>query len=128
MKHMFSHAQIKELRDGCEIVIATPGRLIDLIESRATSLKRVTYLVLDEADRMLDMGFEPQIRTIVGQVCRRGMGAWKPAMVQTLAEIQDGSKAAAGPSEHGCPLIASSLCNVCIRDGPYLLYEITIYT
>jgi ATP-dependent RNA helicase DDX5/DBP2 len=61
--------QIKELRDGCEVVIATPGRLIDLVESRATSLKRVTYLVLDEADRMLDMGFEPQIRTIVGQVC-----------------------------------------------------------
>jgi ATP-dependent RNA helicase DDX5/DBP2 len=51
-----------------EIVIATPGRLIDMLESRVTNLKRVTYLVLDEADRMLDMGFEPQIRKIVNQV------------------------------------------------------------
>ena len=50
---------------GCEIVIATPGRLIDFLESGKTNLNRCTYLVLDEADRMLDMGFEPQIRKIV---------------------------------------------------------------
>lgn len=54
---------------GVEIVIATPGRLIDMLESNHTNLRRVTYLVLDEADRMLDMGFEPQIRKIVSQVC-----------------------------------------------------------
>ena len=53
--------QMRDLREGVEIVIATPGRLIDMIESRVTNLKRVTYLVLDEADRMLDMGFEPQV-------------------------------------------------------------------
>lgn len=53
---------------GVEIVIATPGRLIDMLEGRHTNLRRVTYLVLDEADRMLDMGFEPQIRKIVSQV------------------------------------------------------------
>lgn len=53
---------------GVEIVIATPGRLIDMLEAQHTNLKRVTYLVLDEADRMLDMGFEPQIRKIVAQV------------------------------------------------------------
>jgi len=51
-----------------EIVIATPGRLIDMLESGTTNLRRITYLVLDEADRMLDMGFEPQIRKIVGQI------------------------------------------------------------
>ena len=60
--------QTRDLRNGVEIVIATPGRLIDMLESRITNLKRVTYLVLDEADRMLDMGFEPQIRKIVSQV------------------------------------------------------------
>jgi superfamily II DNA/RNA helicase len=53
---------------GVEIVIATPGRLIDMIETHHTNLRRVTYLVLDEADRMLDMGFEPQIKKIVSQV------------------------------------------------------------
>ena len=60
--------QIRELQRGVEIVIATPGRLIDMLEAGKTNLQRVTYLVLDEADRMLDMGFEPQIRKIVDQV------------------------------------------------------------
>jgi ATP-dependent RNA helicase DDX5/DBP2 len=60
--------QARALREGVEIVIATPGRLIDFLESGTTNLRRVTYLVLDEADRMLDMGFEPQIRKIVSQI------------------------------------------------------------
>ncbi|KAK9453751.1 P-loop containing nucleoside triphosphate hydrolase protein [Dipodascopsis uninucleata] len=60
--------QIRDLTRGVEICIATPGRLIDMIESGKTNLRRVTYLVLDEADRMLDMGFEPQIRKIVDQI------------------------------------------------------------
>ncbi len=46
------YSQTKDLRDGVEIVIATPGRLIDHLEANATNLRRVTYLVLDEADRM----------------------------------------------------------------------------
>src|SRR3954462_5595052 len=61
-------AQARDLRSGIEICIATPGRLIDFLETKTTNLRRVTYLVLDEADRMLDMGFEPQIRSIVSQV------------------------------------------------------------
>lgn len=60
--------QIRDLQRGVEIVIATPGRLIDMLETQKTNLRRITYLVLDEADRMLDMGFEPQIRKIVGQI------------------------------------------------------------
>lgn len=60
--------QIRDLARGVEICIATPGRLIDMLEAGKTNLKRVTYLVLDEADRMLDMGFEPQIRKIVDQI------------------------------------------------------------
>merc|ERR1712176_1429823 len=62
------HAQAADLREGVEIVIATPGRMIDFLDSNATNLKRVTYLVLDEADRMLDMGFEPQVRKITSQI------------------------------------------------------------
>ncbi|XP_032576281.1 ATP-dependent RNA helicase p62 isoform X2 [Drosophila sechellia] len=60
--------QMRDLQRGCEIVIATPGRLIDFLSAGSTNLKRCTYLVLDEADRMLDMGFEPQIRKIVSQI------------------------------------------------------------
>jgi superfamily II DNA/RNA helicase len=58
--------QARDLTNGVEICIATPGRLIDFLESGKTNLRRVTYLVLDEADRMLDMGFEPQVRDCGG--------------------------------------------------------------
>lgn len=60
--------QIRDLKRGVEICIATPGRLIDMLQMGITNLRRVTYLVLDEADRMLDMGFEPQIRKILDQI------------------------------------------------------------
>ncbi|CAB3410583.1 unnamed protein product [Caenorhabditis bovis] len=58
--------QVNRLRAGCHILIATPGRLIDIIDQGYVGLEGCRYLVLDEADRMLDMGFEPQIRKIVG--------------------------------------------------------------
>ena len=54
------------LKRGCDILIATPGRLQDLIDQEACSLDQVQVLVLDEADRMLDMGFLPAVRRIVG--------------------------------------------------------------
>ncbi|XP_055825223.1 ATP-dependent RNA helicase-like protein DB10 [Solanum dulcamara] len=60
--------QLRELSRGVDIVVATPGRLNDILEMRRLSLGQVSYLVLDEADRMLDMGFEPQIRKIVKEV------------------------------------------------------------
>ena len=59
--------QFREMERGCDILIATPGRLIDLVDRAKISLSAVAYLALDEADRMLDMGFEPQIRQIVEQ-------------------------------------------------------------
>ena len=52
--------QARDLQQGVEIAIATPGRLLDFLDGGETNLRRVTYLVLDEADRMLDLGFEPQ--------------------------------------------------------------------
>lgn len=54
-----------KLRLGCEIVIATPGRLIDVLENRYLVLNQCTYIVLDEADRMIDMGFEPDVQRIL---------------------------------------------------------------
>lgn len=53
------------IRLGCEIVIATPGRLIDVLENRYLVLNQCTYIVLDEADRMIDMGFEPDVQKIL---------------------------------------------------------------
>uniref|UniRef100_A0A7S2Q812 RNA helicase n=1 Tax=Zooxanthella nutricula TaxID=1333877 RepID=A0A7S2Q812_9DINO len=81
--------QQQDLKEGVEIVIATPGRLIDFLDCGDTNLKRVTYLTLDEADRMLDMGFEPQVRKICSQ-CRpdRQTLMWSatwPKEVQRLA-------------------------------------------
>jgi ATP-dependent RNA helicase RhlE len=57
--------QITALRNGCDILVATPGRLLDLAQQRAVDLSKVQVLVLDEADRMLDMGFIPDIRRII---------------------------------------------------------------
>lgn len=59
------NGQIQDLKKGVDIVIATPGRLNDLQMNNFINLKSVTYLVLDEADKMLDMGFEPQIIKIL---------------------------------------------------------------
>ncbi|KAJ6816103.1 DEAD-box ATP-dependent RNA helicase 52B-like [Iris pallida] len=60
--------QLRDLERGVEILVATPGRLVDLLERARVSLQMIKYLALDEADRMLDMGFEPQIRKIVQQM------------------------------------------------------------
>ena len=59
------HSQVSQLRRGVEIVIACPGRLLDLVGDREIDLSRVEVLVLDEADRMCDMGFLPDIRRIL---------------------------------------------------------------
>lgn len=57
--------QIERLKRGCDVLIATPGRLIDLMDQKAVNLSSVKVLVLDEADRMLDMGFLPSVKKIV---------------------------------------------------------------
>jgi ATP-dependent RNA helicase RhlE len=60
--------QIKALKDGVEILVATPGRLLDLMQQRHANLNRVEILVLDEGDRMFDMGFLPDLRRIIKAV------------------------------------------------------------
>jgi superfamily II DNA/RNA helicase len=57
--------QERDLRNGCDIIVATPGRLLDFLRKGNISLNEVKYFIQDEADRMLDMGFEPQIKSIV---------------------------------------------------------------
>jgi ATP-dependent RNA helicase RhlE len=62
--------QIRALKQGVDVLVATPGRLIDLCERKVVNLKDVEVLVLDEADRMLDMGFMPSVKKIIAQVSR----------------------------------------------------------
>lgn len=62
------YEQKQTLKRGVEFVVATPGRMIDMIKSKACSCERISFVVLDEADRMFAMGFEQQIRSIIGQV------------------------------------------------------------
>ncbi|MCH87067.1 DEAD-box ATP-dependent RNA helicase 5-like, partial [Trifolium medium] len=61
--------QISALKSGIDIVIGTPGRIQDLVEMGICRLQEVSFVVLDEADRMLDMGFEQIVRSILGQTC-----------------------------------------------------------
>jgi superfamily II DNA/RNA helicase len=62
--------QLKALKHGTDLLVATPGRLLDLVQRKAADLSRVQILVLDEADRMLDMGFWPDVRRILRELPR----------------------------------------------------------
>ena len=83
------HEQRSSLRGGVQIIVATPGRLIDHLQQGNTNLSRVSLIVLDEADRMLDMGFEPQIREVLMNLPRPHQtllfSATMPSEVETLA-------------------------------------------
>ncbi|KAG6394237.1 hypothetical protein SASPL_144819 [Salvia splendens] len=84
--------QLKDIDRGVDVVVATPGRLNDILEMRRISLHQVSYLVLDEADRMLDMGFEPQIRKIVKEVPTRRQtlmytATWPKEVCRIAAEL-----------------------------------------
>src|SRR5205085_11120050 len=59
------NAQIAQLRMGVEVLVATPGRLLDHVQNKTVMFNQVSILVLDEADRMLDMGFLPDIKRII---------------------------------------------------------------
>ena len=69
---------------GCDLVVATPGRLMDLLVEGQLTMNRCTFLVVDEADRMLDMGFEPQIRSIIDLI----RVSWKHFRSQTVYLVE----------------------------------------
>ncbi len=81
--------QIPALKAGVEILVATPGRLLDHVQNRTLSLSQVSMLVLDEADRMLDMGFMPDLKRIIGLLPARRQNlmfsATFPQEIETLA-------------------------------------------
>ena len=83
-------AQIRELRRGVQIVVATPGRLIDLIERKAINLEKIKYVVLDEADEMLNMGFQDDIEFILKNTPQREstwlFSATMPAAIKKVSK------------------------------------------
>ena len=80
--------QVRALLGGVDVLVATPGRLLDLVQSNALRLNRVDYLVLDEADRMLDMGFIHDIRRIVAKLpTQRQTLLFSATMPQAIAEL-----------------------------------------
>ncbi|XP_038980829.1 DEAD-box ATP-dependent RNA helicase 20-like [Phoenix dactylifera] len=82
--------QRSELRAGVHVVVATPGRFIDHLQQGNTSLIRISFIVLDEADKMLDMGFEPQIREVMCNLPRKHQtllfSATMPVEIEQLAQ------------------------------------------
>jgi ATP-dependent RNA helicase RhlE len=101
--------QVKELSRGVELLVATPGRLLDLVGQRAANLGQVEILVLDEADRMLDMGFIPDVRRIVELLPRRRQtllySATFPDQVRRLARelLHDPTTVEVAPSNATAP-------------------------
>ncbi len=83
--------QIKALRDGAEILVACPGRLLDLVEQRHAKLDRIEVLILDEADRMFDMGFLPDVKRIIKAVPAKRQtmlfSATFPREIEELAKL-----------------------------------------
>lgn len=84
--------QIDAMKSGCDIIIGTPGRLIDFLQMRKVHLMNVNFFVLDEADRMLDMGFFPQIRQICSYLpqTRQSLffsATWPPEVERLSSEI-----------------------------------------
>ncbi|XP_021806842.1 DEAD-box ATP-dependent RNA helicase 20-like isoform X1 [Prunus avium] len=82
--------QRSELRAGVDVVVATPGRFIDHLQQGNTSVTRISFVVLDEADRMLDMGFEPQIREVMRNLSEKHQtllfSATMPEEIEELAQ------------------------------------------
>ena len=80
--------QVRAVLNGVDVLVATPGRLLDLVQSNALRLNRVDFLVLDEADRMLDMGFITDIRKIVAKLpAQRQTFFFSATMPQAIAEL-----------------------------------------
>jgi len=84
------HPQAQALRQGVDVLVATPGRLLDLIEQRIAKLDKVGILVLDEADRMLDMGFIHDVRKIIAKLPKQRQtlffSATMPHEIQALSK------------------------------------------
>ena len=121
------HHQVKAIHRGVDIIVATPGRLMDLMEQRIVTLKDVSIFVLDEADRMLDMGFIEPIRRIASQLPRPRQtllfSATMPREIMHLADslLKEPVKVTVTPVASMVPLIEQKLYMVQMRQKMALL-------
>jgi ATP-dependent RNA helicase RhlE len=122
--------QVRALAGGVDVLVATPGRLLDLCQSGALRLDRVEVLVLDEADRMLDMGFIHDIRRIVGMLPQKRQtlffSATMPAEIVKLADamLTDPARVAVTPPARTADRVAQRVIHVEKNAKPALLAEV----
>jgi superfamily II DNA/RNA helicase len=122
--------QIRALAGGVDVLVATPGRLLDLVQSNALRLDRVEWLVLDEADRMLDMGFIHDIRKIVAKLPTRRQtlffSATMPRAIAELAEqmLRDPAKVSVTPQASTVERVEQRIIHVDRAAKPSILAEV----
>ena len=119
--------QITALQKGCDVLVATPGRLIDLLDKKHTSLENIQVLVLDEADRMLDMGFWPSVRRIMEQLPKAHQtllfSATLPASITSTIDalLKDPERIEIARTGQTAATIEQHLCSVIQGQKPQLL-------
>ncbi|ACV50510.1 DEAD/DEAH box helicase domain protein [Lancefieldella parvula DSM 20469] len=119
--------QIAALQKGCDVLVATPGRLIDLLDKKHTSLEDIQVLVLDEADRMLDMGFWPSVHRIMEQLPKAHQtllfSATLPASITSTIDalLKDPERIEIARTGQTAATIEQHLCSVTQGQKPQLL-------
>ena len=122
--------QMRALAGGVDVLVATPGRLLDLMQNRAVQLDRVEHFVLDEADRMLDMGFIHDIRRIVAELpARRQTLLFSATMPREIAELansmlRDPARVAVTPAATTVETVDQRIIHVDRPGKPALLAEV----
>jgi len=122
--------QARAMQHGVDVLVATPGRLLDLVSQRLVDIRSVEYLVLDEADRMLDMGFIHDVRKIVGQLPRDRQtlffSATLPAEVRDLADsmLRDPLEVRTTPRSTPAETVTQSVVFVAKREKKALLVKL----
>ena len=119
--------QITALQKGCDVLVATPGRLIDLLDKKHASLENIQVLVLDEADRMLDMGFWPSVHCIMEQLPKAHQtllfSATLPASITSTIDalLKDPERVEIARTGQTAATIEQHLCSVTQGQKPQLL-------
>jgi ATP-dependent RNA helicase RhlE len=122
--------QVRDLEHGVDIVVATPGRLVDLIQQGFVDLAHVETFILDEADRMFDMGFLPDVKRIVARLPRKRQtlffSATMPGPIEALANemLVDPARVRIEPERTTTELIDQSVCFVTKANKPRLLIDL----